>query len=83
MEMGLKDGFDAKKANFSKMGSCIDGSIYINSVIHKTFISVDSQGTKAGAVTDVDVKCGAMATIHHILELLKGVNLKMRFTPFL
>ena len=39
------------------------GNIYIGEVLHKTFISVDELGTKAGAVTKVEMKdeCAAMS----------------------
>lgn len=32
------------------------GNIYIGEVLHKTFISLDELGTKAGAVTKVEMK---------------------------
>ena len=35
-------------------------SIYIGEVLHKTFIQVDELGTKAGAVTKVEMKCGSV-----------------------
>lgn len=50
--MGLKECFDAEKANFSRMTST-KNNIFVSNVLHKTFISVDTQGTKAGAVTTV------------------------------
>ncbi|MDP4178593.1 MAG: serpin family protein [Bacillota bacterium] len=49
--MGLSDCFDKGNANFSKMGNSTMGNLYIGNVIHKTFISVDTQGTKAAAVS--------------------------------
>lgn len=52
--MGITDAFLPQIANFSAMGSSTDGNIYINRVLHKTFISVGEQGTKAGAVTLVE-----------------------------
>ena len=30
-----------------------DGNTFVNSVLHKTFISVDNEGTKAAAVTAI------------------------------
>lgn len=53
-EMGMPDAFDSEKADFSKMNA-VD-RLYIDSVIHKTYISVDERGTKAGAVTAVTMK---------------------------
>lgn len=49
--IGMEDAFSSDRANFSKMGQFADGNLFINRVIHKTFISVDELGTKAGAVT--------------------------------
>lgn len=54
--MGLIDGFDSGKANFSKMATSSDGNIYIGEVLHKTHIQVDVWGTKAGAATKVEMK---------------------------
>lgn len=57
--MGIKDLFDAGKADLSRMGTVQNGSpLYISQVIHKTYISVDENGTKAAAVT-VDCAGGA------------------------
>lgn len=53
--MGLKNAFDGADADFSAMGHSVDGNLYIGRVVHKTFISVDERGTKAGAVTSVQV----------------------------
>ena len=39
-QMGMTDAFRADKADFSKLGSSADGNIFINRVIHKTFIEV-------------------------------------------
>lgn len=49
--MGMTDAFSSGTANFTKMGSCGDGNLYIGQVLHKTYISVDELGTRAGAVT--------------------------------
>lgn len=52
--MGMKNAFDAYKADFSGLGTFADGKIYISRVLHKTFISVGEQGTKAGAATAIE-----------------------------
>lgn len=49
--MGMTNAFNGGTADFSKMGSFDDGNLYIGQVLHKTYISVDELGTKAGAVT--------------------------------
>lgn len=66
--MGLKKAFDAVNANFSKMGTCENGNVYIGDVIHKTYIEVDELGTRAGAATAVEMKAGSAA-----LEPLKTI----------
>ena len=53
--MGMPDAFDMDLANLTKLGYSSIGRLYINRVIHKTYISVDEQGTKAGASTVVEV----------------------------
>ena len=52
--MGMKDAFDAKKADFTAMATSTQGNIFINRVLHKTFIEVSPVGTKAGAATVVE-----------------------------
>lgn len=61
-DMGIGIAFDETKADFSKMAKSSEGNIFIGDVFHKTFITVDEQGTKAGAVTRVEVKDTAAAT---------------------
>ncbi len=54
--MGMKLPFDDTRANFSAMGVCPNGEVIsIERVLHKTFISVDTLGTKAGAATAVEM----------------------------
>lgn len=53
--MGMTDAFDSDVADFSKLGRYSGGNIYIGNVLHKTFIQVDAQGTKAGAATVVQM----------------------------
>lgn len=53
--LGMERAFDQTGAEFGKIGQA-GGNIFIGSVIHKTFISVDEAGTKAGAVTSVEMK---------------------------
>lgn len=56
-EMGMTDAFDWRAADFSRLGTYnVDGvNICINRVLHKTFISVTEQGTRAGAATAVEM----------------------------
>ena len=59
--MGMKDIFDPALADLSAMGSTSTGMLYINQVLHKTFINVDEKGTQAGAATMVAAGDGAEA----------------------
>ncbi len=51
--MGMETAFDAKLADFSGLGESVYGNIAISEVLHKTYIEVGEQGTRAGAVTSV------------------------------
>lgn len=57
--MGMADAFNVTLADFSNLGESTEENIYINSVIHKTYIQVGEKGTKAGAVTVVEMNDGA------------------------
>ena len=54
-DMGMADAFNGLTADFSGLGSTARGNIFINRVLHKTFIKVDEKGTKAGAATAVEM----------------------------
>lgn len=58
-EMGMSDAFSQNLADFSGIGSSTRGNIYIGRVIHKTFIEVGEKGTRAGAVTVVEMNDAA------------------------
>ena len=49
--MGITDAFDPGRADFSALGSCGNDQLYISQVLHKAFLSVDEQKTKAAAAT--------------------------------
>ena len=52
-DMGMPYAFDSDVSDFTGLGTSTEGNICIDRVLHKTFISVDEKGTKAGAVTAV------------------------------
>ena len=54
-EMGMVAAFDSGTADFSGLAISTKGNIYMNRVIHKTFIEVSPVGTKAGAATVVEM----------------------------
>ena len=58
-ELGMQSAFDVNKADFSKLATSSNGNICIGKVLHKTYISVNELGTKAGAATIVEMDCGS------------------------
>ena len=54
-KMGIEDAFKYNKANFESLGKSDKGNIYIDEILHKTFISVTEKGTKAGAASSVQM----------------------------
>lgn len=53
--LGMLDAFSEYDADFSGIGTSPIGNMYIGEVLHKTFIQVDELGTKAGAVTKIEI----------------------------
>lgn len=54
--MGLEHCFEGQGADFSGIGSCVSGnSLAISRVLHKTAIELTEAGTKAAAVTSVEM----------------------------
>ncbi len=58
--LGMPKAFDPGKAEFAGLGSSSTGNFFISDVLHKTYISVGEQGTKAGAATAVVVYGASM-----------------------
>ncbi len=54
--MGLDHCFAGQGADFSGMGQCPEGNLCISRVLHKTVIEVTAYGTKAAAVTAVEME---------------------------
>lgn len=69
--MGMPSAFDDSNADFSKMANSSDGNLFIGNVIHKTHIEVDRNGTKAAAITvvQVDKEC-AMEVVDDIQSII-------------
>lgn len=68
--MGMTDAFDPELADFSGLGTSEDGNISISRVLHKTYISVAEQGTRAGAATVVEATDAAAAMPEEIKEVI-------------
>lgn len=57
---GISDLFDVSAADLRGLGSAPNGNtLYVNSVLHKTYLELDENGTKAAAATSLDVTAGA------------------------
>ena len=57
--MGITDLFDVSKADLRGMGSAANDTLYVSSVLHKTYLSLDENGTRAAAATSVQVNGGS------------------------
>ncbi|MBP0966524.1 MAG: serpin family protein [Oscillospiraceae bacterium] len=64
-DMGMKKAFD--DADFSEMADA--DNLYIGEVMQKTFIDVNTKGTKAAAVTEVEVDSAAPPQPEYYVEL--------------
>ena len=73
--MGMTAAFDGGKADFTNMATSTRGNIFINRVLHKTFIEVTPVGTKAGAATVVE----AVDECAPFYEEMKEVHLDRPF----
>lgn len=67
--LGMPSAFTGSTADFSRLGQSSRGNLYIAEVLHKTFISVDELGTKAGAVTKVQMNDECAVISEWIVEL--------------
>ena len=68
--MGMADAFDREHADLTGIGTVAPGDrLFINRVLHKTYIAVDEKGTKAGAATAVEVQNATAAPPIDIKEV--------------
>lgn len=51
--MGITDAFDAARADLRAMGGAPNDQLYVSAVLHKTYLELDENGTKAAAVTAI------------------------------
>lgn len=66
--MGMPTAFDKDYADFSPMATADERNLFISKVLHKTHITVDVEGTRAGAVTSVavDSATGALTEVYEV-----------------
>ena len=57
--MGVTDAFDVAKADLRTMGGAPNDQLHIGSVLQKTYLELDENGTKAAAVTAIEAAAGA------------------------
>ena len=86
--LGMTDAFNGALADFSALGSSQEGNIFISRVLHKTFMQVDEEGTKAGAATAVDMPTESAMEYPHSVYLERPfvymiVDMETRLPVFL
>lgn len=59
--MGVTDAFDSTVADLRAMGGAPNDQLYVSAVLHKTYLELDENGTKAAAVTAAVVNEAASA----------------------
>ncbi len=69
-DMGMHTAFSETMADFYNMAICPEGPIHIGRVIHKTCIDLCEAGTKAAAVTavEMDAECAPVEPVSVILD---------------
>ena len=80
-EMGMPTAFD-ENADFSKMGKTDTEKLFIGNVKHKTHIEVTAAGTRAAAVTAVEMVAGDAAPVPEETEY-KSVILDRPFVYYI
>lgn len=69
-DMGIESAFDKKNADFTNMTSD-DREMYIDIVIHKTYIEVGEKGTKAAAATAIEMEDKCIAEYEEEFEVVR------------
>ena len=57
--MGVTDLFNVSAADLRNISSAANDNLYVSSVLHKTYLALDENGTKAAAATSVDTNASA------------------------
>lgn len=66
--LGMKTAFNNRSADFSRLGTA-PANIYICDVLHKTYITVNELGTRAGAITDTVFRFESAVISNNKVEL--------------
>lgn len=61
--LGVERALDGSLADLSALGSSSAGNLFVKEALHKTYISVDERGTRAGAVTVLGVGAESAAPV--------------------
>ena len=67
--MGVTDAFDSTAADLRAMGGAPNDQLYVSAVLHKTYLELDENGTKAAAVTAVvnEAACAEPPEVHRVV----------------
>lgn len=65
-DMGMPTAFNPLSANFKNMAELVGNNLHIGTVLHKTFIEVDEEGTKAAAVTGIGLETSIGPLCHYV-----------------
>ena len=67
--MGVTDAFDVARADLRAMGGAPNDQLHISTVVHKTYLSLDENGTKAAAVTAIgnDAASAEPTQVHRVV----------------
>lgn len=64
--MGMNEAFDVEKADFTGIGKS-EYPLFISNIIHKTSIELSEEGTRAAAVTSVELDAGDPMPMHEVI----------------